>query len=163
VAEVMAAAGTSWSDLDLIATTLGPGTYTGIRAGLAAARGLALATGLPALGVSSLEALAACAPEGQALTVVIGGRGETVFVQRFDADGHPLDDPRATERSTLDRHVGLWLEDEEAVDGVAVARAALRALKRGAVPGPGPTLRPLYLREPDLRADAGRPLVGAAA
>src|SRR6266853_3397229 len=55
---VMAEAGLAFAALDLIAVTTGPGSFTGIRVGLAAARGLALASGLPILGVTAFEALA---------------------------------------------------------------------------------------------------------
>ncbi|MCH7931874.1 MAG: tRNA (adenosine(37)-N6)-threonylcarbamoyltransferase complex dimerization subunit type 1 TsaB, partial [Proteobacteria bacterium] len=52
VEAVMAEAGLAFADLDLVATTVGPGTFTGLRVGLAAARGLALAGGLPIVGVT---------------------------------------------------------------------------------------------------------------
>ena len=58
VAAVMAEAGLAFADLDLLAVTVGPGTFTGIRIGLAAARGLALATGLPLAGIATTEAVA---------------------------------------------------------------------------------------------------------
>ncbi len=55
---VMAEAGTGYDGLDLVAVTTGPGTFTGQRIGLAAARGIGLARGLPVQGVSTLETLA---------------------------------------------------------------------------------------------------------
>jgi tRNA threonylcarbamoyladenosine biosynthesis protein TsaB len=60
--DVLAEAGVEIADLALLAVTIGPGTFTGIRIGLAAARGLALASGLPLVGVTSLEAVAASVP-----------------------------------------------------------------------------------------------------
>ncbi|MGQ0676762.1 MAG: tRNA (adenosine(37)-N6)-threonylcarbamoyltransferase complex dimerization subunit type 1 TsaB, partial [Rhodospirillales bacterium] len=54
----LAEAGLSYGALAAIATTQGPGSFTGLRAGLAAARGLKLATGLPAIGVSTFDAAA---------------------------------------------------------------------------------------------------------
>lgn len=55
--EVLAEAGRTWRDLDLIAVGIGPGNFTGIRISVAAARGLALGLGIPALGVSMFEVL----------------------------------------------------------------------------------------------------------
>lgn len=174
VAEVMTEAGWTFAEVELIATTLGPGSFTGIRAGVAAARALALATGRPALGVSTLEAMAASRPPGVARTCIVTGRQGTVFAQRFAADGLPVTGaagmPEAAARR-LRRAGDLLLVDgatmlEEAmqvtVDGPAVARAALARIARGERPGAGTFLRPLYLRDSGARSDAGRPLVSAA-
>jgi tRNA threonylcarbamoyladenosine biosynthesis protein TsaB len=89
--EVMQEAGLAFSGLDLIAVTTGPGSFTGIRVGLAAARGLALASGLPLLGVTAFEAVAsAVSPDecrGGALIVAIDSRRDDLFIQSFAADG----------------------------------------------------------------------------
>ncbi|MBU9699869.1 tRNA (adenosine(37)-N6)-threonylcarbamoyltransferase complex dimerization subunit type 1 TsaB [Rhodobacteraceae bacterium HSP-20] len=84
-AEVMARAGVAWGDLDAVAVGTGPGNFTGVRIAVAAARGLALSLGVPAIGVTRLEALA----EGLArpVTVIEDAKRGEVYVQRFDAGG----------------------------------------------------------------------------
>ena len=73
IARAMAEAGAEFADIDLVAVTIGPGAFTGLRIGLAAARGLALAAGLPCLGVATLEAVAdgVVAAERNAGTVLV--------------------------------------------------------------------------------------------
>ena len=94
VARVMGAAGLGFGELDLIAVTLGPGAFTGVRIGIATAQGLALATGVPALGLGSFEAVAAAVPEallaGRALLVAIESRREELFLQAFDPMRIPI-------------------------------------------------------------------------
>ena len=59
VAEVLTEAGASYADLGRIAVAVGPGSFTGLRVGVAAARGLSLALAVPAVGIGTLDALAA--------------------------------------------------------------------------------------------------------
>jgi tRNA threonylcarbamoyladenosine biosynthesis protein TsaB len=108
VADVMAAAGLDFGALDGIAVSSGPGTFTGMRVGIAAARGFALAAGQPALAMSSLSLIAAEAastlsPAGVCGGLVVAmdaGRGE-VYVQCFAASEsgsvRALDEPRLLE------------------------------------------------------------------
>jgi tRNA threonylcarbamoyladenosine biosynthesis protein TsaB len=90
-------AGMAVADLDLIAVTVGPGTFTGVRVGLACARGLALVSGRPVAGVTTLAAIAAGIPlnvrSGESIVVAIdAGRGE-VYTQAFAEDLRPLSAP----------------------------------------------------------------------
>ena len=95
VREVLAEAACGFSELNLLAVTTGPGSFTGLRVGLAAARGLALACGLPCLGVTTLETVAHQVNEGEragkTLLVVLESKRDDVYAQAFGAG---LDDIR---------------------------------------------------------------------
>lgn len=83
----------SWriADLDRIAVTLGPGGFTSLRAGLAFAKGLALAAAKPLLGFTTLEALAVSAPKDTLpIAAVIDAKRDELFCQIFAPDGSPL-------------------------------------------------------------------------
>jgi tRNA threonylcarbamoyladenosine biosynthesis protein TsaB len=86
VAEVMDASGLGWGDLRAIAVGVGPGAFTGLRIGVATARALAAANGLPLRPVSSLAALAAGIEDVLRLAVIDAKRGE-VFAALYGADG----------------------------------------------------------------------------
>jgi tRNA threonylcarbamoyl adenosine modification protein YeaZ len=83
--EVLAEAGIGWRDLSTLAVGTGPGNFTGVRIAVAAARGLALALGMPAVGVTRLEALAHGLP--RPLRVIEDARRGMVYVQDFPATG----------------------------------------------------------------------------
>lgn len=83
--EVLAEAGAGWRDLSAIGVGTGPGNFTGIRLSVAAARGLSLGLGIPAIGVSSLEA-AAHGLSPPVLVALDARRGE-VYLQFFDRAG----------------------------------------------------------------------------
>ena len=97
---VMAEAGCGFGDLTKIAVTAGPGSFTGVRAGVAAARGFALAAMLPILAATSLEVMArglvrrSTASERAAKFMVAhDARREEFYVQGFTAEGEPLSEP----------------------------------------------------------------------
>lgn len=77
--EILAEAGIGWGDLAAIGVGTGPGNFTGTRIGVAGARGLALGSGIPAVGVTIFEALAL----GQDCTVVQDARRGMVYAQPF--------------------------------------------------------------------------------
>ncbi len=95
VRETMAKAGLGFDALDLIAVTVGPGHFTGLRVGLAAAQGLALAVGRPLAGVTTLEAIAAAAPAGATpLVVALESKRADLYLQVF-VGGRPFGVPAA--------------------------------------------------------------------
>lgn len=148
-------AGAHPSDLDRLAVGLGPGSFTGVRIGLAAARGLALSLDLPGSGVSTLAALAAGAPD--ALPVIDAKRREVFTL----LDGEPrvvapqelplgdgalcVGDGAKRYRTLLEgRGAVIPPDDDERHVPRARFHAAL-ALELGSVD----ELEPLYLRVPD--------------
>jgi tRNA threonylcarbamoyladenosine biosynthesis protein TsaB len=99
VAEVMAEAGLGFAALDLLAVTVGPGAFTGLRIGLAAARGLALASGLPLAGISTPLAVAAAVPlaerQGRTMIAAVDSRRDEAWIQAFDETLVPLGEVEA--------------------------------------------------------------------
>ena len=175
VATVLARAGLSHRDLDGHAVSIGPGSFTGIRVGVAAVRGFALASGKPAVGVSSLEALAAEAratAPGRAVLALLDARKDEVYAQPFAADGTALAEPvviapaRAAEIAR--RHgAGLVgsgaalvaafapecpvLGEQAFPDVVTLARLALARLAEGET---AVAPAPLYVRPADAKPQA---------
>jgi tRNA threonylcarbamoyladenosine biosynthesis protein TsaB len=147
-------AGAHTRELDGIAVGIGPGSFTGIRIGLATARGLALALGVPVAGVSTLDALAAGAPE--ALPVIDARRGE-VFVLQAEPRVLPPDELElaagtvcvgsgAVRYRSLLEAAGAEVPPDQ--DERHLPRARFHAqLARDF--GPAEAVGPMYLRVPD--------------
>lgn len=92
------------ADIDRFVVTVGPGSFTGIRIGIAAARGFALATGRPAVGVTTLAAHAVTARREAGRVAVLAAlpaKGGQFFAQLFLADGSPASPPQATAPAQL--------------------------------------------------------------
>ncbi|MDB5455643.1 MAG: tsaB, partial [Caulobacter sp.] len=92
--EAMAAAGLQFTDLDRIGVTVGPGSFTGLRVGLAFAKGLSLALDIPCLGVGSLPALAASTAAPGLIAACIDAKRGQVYLELFEA-GQPLAEAEA--------------------------------------------------------------------
>jgi len=172
IAAVMSAAYVEFFELDRIAVTVGPGSFTGLRVGVAAARGIALASGRPAVGLTTLAALAAPffeADESKALLAVVDARHDHVYMQLFGPGGRTLVAPRlASVRDAIraamagpTRIVGTaaklieaaWPDNERRPPLVSAVRAPEIAwvARLGAASAVSDRVRPLYLREADAR------------
>lgn len=79
--EILSEADQAWSDLDRIACGVGPGNFTGIRLSVSAARGLAMSLGVPAVGVSTFQALAY--GHENSIVTTIDARRDQVYAQTF--------------------------------------------------------------------------------
>lgn len=128
VRDVMADAGQGYDALDHLAVTIGPGAFTGLRIGLSAARGLALAAGVPLGGVTTLEAVAEGVPAselaGRVLVVALGTKRSGLYVQAFDAARHAIADPAVLPPEALPG----WAPDLRLLLAGDGAQAALAAL-----------------------------------
>lgn len=148
--EVMRSASLAFADIDRIAVTTGPGSFTGVRVGLSFARALALALGKPCVGVSTLEALALGEGEAGLRAALIETPGAS-YLALYD-QGAPLIAPRAIERAAHHALLGQVTAGQEVTlrgpgrspDAAALARRAARL---------DPSLyppAPLYLRAPHV-------------
>lgn len=172
VAEAMAEAAVSFDDLSRIVVTTGPGSFTGVRVAVAAARGFAVVSGLPVVGLSTLAVHAAMAreahPGATVLAVLTAGRGE-IYGAVYDGAGNVV---RAPEAGSAAHFASLAAEGvvlagsaaDVVVDaGVVSSTVAHRSVsvdvgalaRLGALaPEPEEAPRPLYIRPPDAKPQA---------
>ncbi len=176
IARVMDNAEVEFKELGRIAVTVGPGSFTGLRVGIAAARGIALAAGKPAVGLTTLAALAAphiADDDATPVVVAIDARHDHVYMQVFGAGGRTLLAPRVAPlreaaraaASGRARIVGsaaglvaaswpkgepppVLVDQRGAPEIVWIARLGAVALDPEAPP------KPLYLRPPDAQPQA---------
>jgi tRNA threonylcarbamoyl adenosine modification protein YeaZ len=106
----------TWRDLSALAVGTGPGNFTGVRIAVAAARGLALSLGIPAIGVTRLQALAHGLPHP--LMVVEDARRGEVYVQEFGTD---CPDARLTDIASLPLETDVQAFTGSAADAAAAA------------------------------------------
>lgn len=168
--ETVREAGLAPGDIGQIAVTCGPGTFTGVRIGVAAARGLALASNLPVVGLTSLQAIALCAIAADAprcpVAALIDARRGELYLAVYGPAGEEL---RAPEAVAVENAGALLPKGELMVSGSGAklladprpvtsapelpeAKAwvgAAAKMKAGASPP-----LPLYLRAPDAKPPA---------
>jgi tRNA threonylcarbamoyl adenosine modification protein YeaZ len=177
IARVMDAAGLEFMSLDRVAVTTGPGSFTGLRVGIAAARGIALAAAKPAIGLSTFAGFAAphiAADDSTPLVAAIDARHEQVYLQVFGSGGRSIVAPRVAPlreavRAAMTgsaRVVGsaagliaaAWprlepppalVDQRDACDIGWIARLGAAASDPDGPP------RPLYLRPPDAQPQDG--------
>lgn len=179
----MAAAGLGFDALDAVAVTLGPGGFTGVRIGLAAAEGVALAWRLPIVGISGFELLAAALPAerraGRALLTLIDAKRPELYAAAFDRADAPLLAPCLIAPAALAARLapapagGFLLAGDASGQGLPALRAGgleveasgITALDAGllaalaaarALPATRRPPQPLYLRPPDTTRPKAR-------
>ncbi len=168
---VLTAFGLGPGDLDGLAVTLGPGSFTGVRVGVAAIQGLAAGTGTACLGFSALDVLAGLGPPGPKVALMDAWRNE-VYAGVYDG-GTPLGSPYAGPLEGLagqtparpvfvgdgahrygERIRELWpgasLPETDLFLAAPLGRVALRRFREGGSSGPE-SLSPLYIRGVDIR------------
>jgi tRNA threonylcarbamoyl adenosine modification protein YeaZ len=173
IARVMQIADIEFGDLDRIVVTVGPGSFTGLRVAIAAARGIALAAGKPAIGLSTLAGFAApliAEDDSTHVVAAIDARHHQVYLQVFGGGGRTLVAPRIsslrdaarTAQTGPARIVGsaagalaaAWPKSAEQPLLVLQSDAPdigwIARLGAAAEEGYGPP-RPLYLRAPDAQ------------
>ena len=188
VDSVMRRAGLPASAIDVIGVTVGPGSFTGIRVGLAAARGIALATGAQVIGVTGFEAVVAglkgSSPGTGFMLIALESRREDLYVQLFDHARVALEDAMATMPAALGERLNSIIGTAPLlIAGDAAQRAANNLAQRpdtivaeGSSPDAAGVLQatrcrwpmlaqsarpmPLYLRPPDVTVSKVRQRVG---
>jgi len=177
---VLSEAGLSPAALDLLAVTVGPGSFTGIRVALAAANGVAVATGARLIGVTSFDAVAVgAARHDQWLLVALESRREDLYVQLFDPWLRPAGEPAAMRpqrlgdavsaaigalpltiagdaaqraAASLSQRAEITVLPDSAPDAVGAIGAALRHLR---LDEGTRTAKPLYLRPAGVTLSPG--------
>lgn len=155
--EVLAKAGAGWGDLAALAVCTGPGNFTGIRVGVAAARGLALGLGVPAIGVTAFEAHSHAAPARRTFALLAQGRWYGQTAEAGEGVDAPAELGTAPPGSGAPEAVALTgLVRPGPVDPAHVALLAAARLATGSAHAAARPL-PFYLRAADAAPSSEPP------
>jgi tRNA threonylcarbamoyladenosine biosynthesis protein TsaB len=180
VEEVMRGVEGGFSSLGRIAVAIGPGSFTGIRVGLAMARAMAVALAIPVVGVSTLTAFAApllSEPRTGIIAATVDARHGAVYFQLFEASGRPLGPPRCDTLRECIRAIGAgpaWFAGDAAalaageaqraglpydLDAARVAPDIVALAQVGLAVDPMKSpARPLYVKPPDAKPNVSEPI-----
>lgn len=169
VVDVIDRAGVTFADLTEVAVGAGPGPFTGLRVGLAAARTLGFALGIPVNGVCSLDVVAHGVRSDRPFVVATDARRREVYWAAYDADGSRATDPDVGVASSIaDDHPAIGRRPAagagarlypDAFDAVLDPEYPSATLLAGAVVTGAAAIidpEPLYLRRPDVTIAASR-------
>lgn len=150
----LAQAGIDFSDLDKIAVTRGPGSFTGVRVGLAAARGIGIASGKPVIGIDRFSIYHALhATAGRNLLVVINSKRVELFCRFFPAVGAPHESCMMTQPEIdifLSANPGTDVAGDAVMRDEEILSVTAKLAAEADVGNPDFQPRPLYLRAPDV-------------
>lgn len=175
IEQAMTQSGIAMAKLDRVAVNVGPGSFTGVRIGVSAARGFALALDRPALGVGAFDALAseiAVSHPGHPVLVLLEAHRGEIYAQAFGADAVAITGPMVLAREealaliqqqsseTILAGSAAAALNETLAGSFSVARVEPTArigtyAKLAALHEPGEAPKPLYMRGPDVKPQTG--------
>jgi tRNA threonylcarbamoyladenosine biosynthesis protein TsaB len=180
VQDTMKMAGVGFADLNRIAVTTGPGTFTGVRIGLAMARGLGIALSIPITGITSLAAIASNETETNLpIVVAVDARAGEIYFASYDQSGHEVTAPvvvalaeahklmpshsvriLGTAAGLLLNGLDKHLHQRSGAGDLPIAENFVRLAAN--IPASALPPEPLYLRAPDVKPQATKISFSAA-
>lgn len=165
-------AAVAYGGLQRLGVCIGPGSFTGVRVGVAAMRGLSLALSVPLVGVTVFDGMAQAAPRGNPLFVILDARRGEVYAQLFDQDGHADGSPavltleaagkiaRQSQATLTGSGAALLFDAEDKADQRILGDAStadIETIARLAAQAKPPAIqpKPLYLRSADAKPQDG--------